>query len=244
MDGQPQPTLLLTRPQAASERFLGQVEAMLGHRIPAVISPVLEIQPVADIPDIGPEVTLIFTSGHAVEMARDAGVLADRKCLTIGERTTELAKTAGADAEVLGEDIATFIAAAEKRPPESSALHLRGVHSRGDLASRLGALGWDVSEAIVYDQKSVPLSRAAERLLSINAPVVLPVFSPRSARFASSAGSGAAPLHVIAMSEAVAQAWQGGGSLDVLKNPTSDAMTLKVAEAFRRDHLGDTPDEH
>ena len=41
---------------------------------------------------------------------------------------------------------------------------------------------------IVYDQQAVPLTNEAGALLAGTAPVILPLFSPRSARLVADAG--------------------------------------------------------
>lgn len=64
---------------------------------------------------------------------------------------------------------------------------------------------------VVYDQLSQPLSDAARQALAGMAPVILPLFSPRSARILSEQVTQArAPLWLVPISPAAAARWQAG----------------------------------
>lgn len=231
-----QPTLLLTRPEPQSREFLAQCEARIGRRLPSVISPAISIEPVGDLPQLDKYASLIFTSGNGVRSVLASDTLAGRLVFTVGEKTAELARNAGADAEALGEDVEAFLENAHR--VKGPALFCRGVHSRGNLAERLGDAGVRVDQVVLYEQASRPLSQAALQLLSGEAPVVAPVFSPRTARLLSAYGVITAPISVIAMSEAVAEAWTGGGEIKVAKAPNSDAMCDLTLDIFQSANLG------
>jgi len=222
-----QATLLLTRPSAQSQAFLADCEGILRRRIPAVISPVIEVEPIGDLPALDDFTTLVITSGNGVRCLEHA--LAGRKVATVGAKTAELARRFGADAVALGETVTEFVTRA--RELEGPALYCRGVHTRGQLAEQLVAAGLSVSEALLYDQVSQPLTQAARALLTGEGRVVAPVFSPRSAALLS-ANVITAPLTVIAMSEAVRDAWQNSGDVQIAAKPTAAAMCMKIAEAF------------
>jgi uroporphyrinogen-III synthase len=199
-------TLLLTRPRAQSDRFA----AMCRPRLPQVgivISPILEIEPIGTPPDLRGYRGLILTSENALT-ALSQPVPADLVAYCVGDRTAEAARQAGLTAHSVGgsaEDLYAALAGAE-----GPLLHLHGVHARGELASRLTEAGTPTEEAVVYDQLPRPLSGPAKALLSGTSPVLLPLFSPRSARLLSDAAKNAvAPLFLAAMSEAVAAAWAG-----------------------------------
>ena len=81
-------------------------------------------------------------------------------------------------------------------------LHPHGAH----VAKRLPVPGM-----VVYDQLSQPLSDAARQALAGMAPVILPLFSPRSARILSEQVTQArAPLWLVPISPAAAARWQAG----------------------------------
>jgi uroporphyrinogen-III synthase len=109
--------------------------------------------------------------------------------------------------------------------PDAPLLHLRGRHARGDIAGQLGAAGLPVREQIVYDQKSLPLSDAALACLKGPAPVIVPLFSPRSARLFAGAYPGPVAA-VAAISHAVADALPDGFAryVAVAEAPNGEAM--------------------
>ena len=222
-----QPTLLLTRPKQQSLEFLAACETKVGRRLPVVISPILRIDMHSKPSDLSVYRTLILTSSNGVAACVDA--LKGRQVVTVGERTKEAAAQAGALATFLGKDADALVANAGKI--KGPALHIRGRHTRGLIAQRLRDAGLEVEEQVLYDQVSQPLSQAALALLQSNSEIIAPVFSPRSAKLLSQAPSGA-NLRVIAMSEAVADAWSGKGEVDVLPLPTARDMVTHVLTYF------------
>lgn len=150
--------------------------------------------------------------------------------LTVGQKTAALARAAGADATALGEDIEAFLSNVGKLGGRILLCH--GVHSRGDLAQRLRDADGNLDVAILYDQVASRPSTAAQRLLVGVSPVVAPIFSPRTARLMVGFGPITAPLTVIAMSPAVAEAWNGPGEIRVASEPTSAAMCEMTLAAF------------
>lgn len=99
-----------------------------------------------------------------------------------------------------------------------------------DLAGVLAAAGLRAETRLVYAQDPQPLSATATRLLAGRGAVLVPLFSPRSARLLAAAGpaqaSATAPLLIAAMSRAVAEAWAGPAprALQIAARPTSEAM--------------------
>ena len=187
----------------------------------------MEIRHADAVPDLDPYATLIFTSANGV--AACARAIAGRRVVTVGTKTSALAIQAGADALSLGEDVDAFLAQADRI--EGPALFCRGVHTRGDLASRLQARGLNVDEAIVYDQIAQPLTSDALALLQSDALVIAPVFSPRSAQLLCE-NAITAPITVIAMSAAVAEAWSGPGTTETVSAPTAIHMAKQVIRHF------------
>jgi uroporphyrinogen-III synthase len=95
------------------------------------------------------------------------------------------------------------------REKPQALIHLRGREARGDLAQRLSAAGVFTQERVVYAQDAQRLSDEAVSVLSGKAPVLVPLFSPRSAEILGTAWQGLAthaPLVVVAISQAVAEA--------------------------------------
>lgn len=222
----PPATLLLTRPDPQSRVFLADCEAEAGRSLPVVISPLLRIEPVGPMPDLDRYDTIVVTSGNAVR--RLGAALSGMRVVTVGEKTAALAREHGADAEALGEDVEAFLGRAGTI--DGSIVLCRGVHSRGDVADRFQRVGKDVDEAIIYDQIAEPLTDEALDLLTGDAPVVAPIFSPRTAGLLA-ANPITAPLTLLAISQATAEAWDKGGTVRIAERPDAKAMRALVRES-------------
>jgi len=117
-------------------------------------------------------------------------------------------------------------------------LHLRGRFGRGNVAARLNALGCPMQTQVIYDQPLLPLSEAAQEILRGSAPVIVPLFSPRTARQFADSVVGAAPLHLAAMSQAVADQVNAlkYSALSIAPHPNAKAMAQLVGQLA--DHAG------
>ncbi|MCF3973656.1 uroporphyrinogen-III synthase [Paracoccus salsus] len=206
------PTLLLTRPLADSRRFA----AMLPD-LPAVISPILRIVPVPhDAERLAKAEALVFTSRHAIPAA---GPGRGRSAFCVGSHTAEAARKAGFDVIQGPGDAAGLAALIPDRT-------MRLVHPHGThLARRLPVEGM-----VVYDQVQWPLSNEATRLLAGDDPVIVPLFSPRSARLlADAVRSPRAPLWVAALSGAVLEMWDSPSDRAITAaSPDADALAAAI----------------
>ena len=223
MVAQSRPILLLTRPEPAASRFARLVRAKLGDRLAIVISPLMA--PVflpAALPKDDWQGT-IFTSETGVEGLRR---LTARRgpALCVGPRTAEAATAAGWQGEVLGGDAARLVAALSVAPRQGAWLHARARDAAADLVSPLRAAGMQVAEAIVYAQEPCSLSEQARSVLDGRIPVIVPLFSPRSARlFVAEAQEALVPVNVVAISKAAADAAEPLSPARVEIAPTPDA---------------------
>ncbi|MBC2836006.1 uroporphyrinogen-III synthase [Paragemmobacter straminiformis] len=197
-------SVLLTRPQAQGDRFAAQLADRFGNRIAVTTSPV--IAPAYLVPEI-PALAfsaLVFTSETAVTSARFPGL--PRRAYCVGDRTAAAAAAAGFAAVSAKGDAAALIALIRGSGESGPLLHLRGADTRGDIAAILTAAGIPTRQAVTYDQRPQPLSPEAAALLNGETPVLLPLFSPRTAEILASLGPFRAPLLVAALSPAVASA--------------------------------------
>lgn len=232
-----EPTLLLTRPHSDSERFAAACREELGRPIPVVISPVLYIRPLPV--DLDPSVggTLLFTSENGVTSLAGQVDLSGRLALCVGDRTARAAEAAGMVARSAGGDVEALLALAAEGRPDEPLLHVRGVHAKGDLAGRLKALGFNASEVVAYDQQARPLTDEARDLIRNGDPVVLPLFSPRSATLVrDQIGSIKENLTIVAISPVVASVLRQRDVL-VAKAPEAAAMVEEVVRLFRTTRL-------
>lgn len=215
------PFLLLTRPGPQSLRFAGMVS---GARV--VISPVLRIVGLEfDRAQADRAARLVFTSENAVAFA---GAGWGRPALCVGPRTAQAAQAAGfAAVEGPGD--------AQRMLPMlgdwADALHLHGLHRAMELP---------LAGIAVYDQQAQPLTPEAREALAGDAPVILPLFSPRSARLlAAELGAipARAPLAVVAISDNAGAAWRdagGRGRIDIADAPDGAAMQRSVQRLIDR----------
>lgn len=209
----PTPTLLLTRPLASSRWLAGRFDG------PVVISPVMRIVPLpfdraalADAPGV------VLTSAHAVPAA---GPGRGRPAICVGARTAAMARRAGFRVTEGPGDAAGLLPLIAAGPP--GLVHPHGRH----VAQRLPVPG-----VAVYDQQALPLTPKARALLQGAGPVILPVFSPRSAGLvADQARDARAPLWLVAISPAAMAAWTGPADRRLLADaPSGRAME----DAIRR----------
>lgn len=229
-----QPILLLTRPTLASDRFLAAINAE-GNEAAAEISPLIDIQPIAAVRD-GPAVSgVILTSENGATVAGRMGFPAGLVAYCVGDRTAEVAEQAGFRAVSAGGDADSLIGLILSRADSSPLIHLRGEQARGDIAARLGAAGVPCRDRIVYRQIERLLTASAKAALASLAPVVLPLFSPRTALILAAQGPFAAPIHLVAISAAVAAQISGldPATVDISERPDGPAMVAATLSRLR-----------
>jgi uroporphyrinogen-III synthase len=140
-----------------------------------------------DLTDVS---ALIFTSEVGVRCFTDLSQRRDLPAWCVGDRTTDAARQAGLDAmsaQGTADDLVALIGA---HRPKGTLLHLHGAHTRGDVVARLQAAGHSARGAVLYDQIEAPAPPSLGDVLTGDAPVIVPLFSPRSAAlFARAAGA-------------------------------------------------------
>ena len=229
------PVLLLTRPAAQSNRFAATAQERLAAHT-TVVSPLIEIVQRRLVVQPSAYRGLVFTSENGVDAFAAMSDVRDLPVWCVGNRTACAARAAGFGTVVSaapdGGDAEGLLALLQRTRPEAPLLHLRGDHARGDLAPRLSAAGLRCDAAIVYDQQARPASDAAAAALAGETPVVVPLFSPRSATLcAQAAEQASAPLFPVAISVAAARAWQAlrPEAPIVAQRPDSAAMLDALA---------------
>lgn len=236
----PYAVLILTRPQGASQRFAQSLGDVIPKGVQIVVSPLLEIVPIPVLQRIEGHAGVIFTSANGVEHA-GAGKPMDAYC--VGRETTRRAQQKGWRAQQVGDSAEALYQTLTRQKPEGPLLHLCGVHTRGRIAERLTAANIPTVEATVYDQKAVALTKDAIGHLSGDVPVVVPLFSPRTAALFAEQATGHAPLHVVAMSEAILAQTDGlrAQSRHIADKPNGQAMRDTIANVLRRVEAGGAP---
>ena len=219
MDETTAPRLLLIRPRASSERFLTELTRVAGP-VATLISPLIEIVALGDAPAAAKGEEIVLTSPHAAWALEG---MAGRRAHVVGARAAAAARAAGLEVATEAADLAGLSAALAGAG--ARLLYLRGRHVSGGLAT-----GRRLREAVVYDQRAVPLSAEAQARLGDPAALVVPLFSARSAALFREAAEGAvADVRAVAISDAVAAAWGRAGAT-VAARPDGAAMADAVAE--------------
>lgn len=232
------PTLLLTRPAPQSRDFARDLAERLGRMPPVVISPVFRIVYEHDVPDPSGYAGVVLTSAHGARALAAARPVAGLRAHCVGDRTATVARDLGMAATSAGGNADDLVASLTGLP--GPLLHLRGAESRGDVAARLTAGGTPTEEAVVYDQAPCSPTPEALALLRGVAPVIAPLFSPRSALLLAQIAQGArAPLWLVAISPAAARSWGKAPSerLIIADRPDAVAMLACVADHF----MGNAP---
>jgi uroporphyrinogen-III synthase len=219
--------ILMTRPKGSNRSFIDRIAPEVRERLHVVVSPLIAIEPLGAHVDIGPEDAAIFTSGNGVKYApRGAG----RRAYCVGEQTTQRARQAGWDAICAGNDATALVDKLRQIAPSQTLLHAHGVHLRVDVASQLQKAGLDVAATAVYDQILQPLTEEALGLLKGKAPVLVPLFSPRTASHFAELAPDVHRTIVIAISKAVADQCKllDLGTVFVADEPTAQSMVKQL----------------
>jgi uroporphyrinogen-III synthase len=233
--------LLVTRPAADSAALAALLEA-LGHTV--VIDPMLEVRPVeGQVPALEGITGLLFTSANG---ARAFAALSDRRDIAVfavGDRTAEAARQAGfgtvesADGDV---DTLARLVRERRRPEDGALLHVSGTVRAGNLAETLGAEGYTVRHAALYEAVAATALGALARDAIADASLdgVL-LFSPRTAKqfvsLVQSAGLAdqAARLQAWCLSRAVADALAGLplATIHIAATPTQASLLAALEPA-------------
>ena len=200
-----------------------------------IFSPLIEITRIAQSLEFVDSV--IFSSVNGVENSpRGDG----RVAYCVGAMTTQAASAAGWRGTQMGETADQLISGLSNSTVRVPLTHLSGVHTRGDIAERLAAAGLSAQRIAVYNQEKSRLTPQAIEALASISPLLVPLFSPRTARSFVDQNKGHAPVHVIALSLEVAE--QVGGlnvqTLTVSNRPTRLAMIEAVQKVASRVSLG------
>lgn len=222
--------VLLTRPEAQATRFAAQLTDRFGARVSSVVSPLLAprylLPTVPDLPWIG----IILTSETGAQAAHGMPGL-PKTAYCVGDRTAEAAASFGFHPISAQGDAEALIALILRKAKTGPLLHVHGAETRGDVAQRLSARGLQTESAIAYDQEERPLTAEAARLLHGHDPVLVPLFSPRTALlFAGAANQATAPLLIAALSPAVGQSCPPGAYIRIAARPDAGAMLDAIGQ--------------
>ena len=227
------PVLLMTRPEPESRAFAKTLEGAFD----LVISPLFEVRIADSLPALPKNSGVIFTSANGVRAWQALGGGLRHPCYAVGEATGRAARDAGFDPICANGSAADLIATIIRSAPTLSLVHARGQHARGDVANALGLAGIETHEAVVYDQTAVAISSQARQVLKGDRPVIVPLFSPRTAAMFWQQGVIRAPVAIVAMSDAVAREIDASppNLVEVLPQPSAEFMRRAVQRLLDAD---------
>jgi len=227
---EPKPIIILTRPIHQGEAF----RELLGFDTQVIVSPVLEIRQIQIDCKVENYDVIIITSRNAV--TAESGLdLSGLKAFVVGEKTAEQARRRGISVIGVAPDADALVELIRRMQPKGKLLHIRGRHTAGDIANRLVSFGIETDSCVCYQQDSCPLSPAAKGALASPAPVILPLFSPRSAAILSAELQGLlvkGEITLVAISQATLSAWGGPKPAHsvVVKTPDGQAMLQEITQ--------------
>jgi uroporphyrinogen-III synthase len=216
------PILLLTRPLEASHRFARLMQDRVGARVQVCVSPLIEIRPLVQRVEFGDARGLIITSANGLKVISALTSHRDLPLFCVGQSTADLAQTLGWRVQTVGQDAKSLIDTLAQTPATDPLLHIRGIHSRGDVAANLTRLGLSTTELIAYDQVALGLSAEAKHLLTKSNIVIAPFFSPRTVKQFAKHDAPKATMLFAALSDAVAAELPQGCL--VAQHPTASGM--------------------
>ena len=215
--------LLLTRPSSQSEAFAAGLSEKARANAHIVISPLIAIEGVAPPPEVPDFDKAIFTSTNGVKFGPDGR---GRAAYCVGARTAEAAQQRGWHVVDRAEDAEALLVLLKGHAAGETWVHFAGQHRRVDIASALVAMGQTASTVVVYDQVLRSLSDEAQRLLSAEIPLLVPLFSPRTAKHFMHEAQDTSHAHILAMSRAVADEVDPArvAALQIVAAPTAEEM--------------------
>ena len=232
MARQSQPIILLTRPLAQSQRFADQIGG-------ALISPLMRpefLSPELPLGDFAAIVLTSETGAGAAGRISAAGAALPKLAFCVGNRTAEMARAAGftaSSAAGAADDLLAHIIAGR---PAGRLLLLQGQHSVGDLEQRLVSARIETVSRIVYRQIAQKLTEEAIAVLQDVRPVILPIFSPRSAKLLADELrriAAKAPIWLAALSPAVAEAFDFPTVFAEIATYPDSAAMLRTVQVLR-----------
>jgi uroporphyrinogen-III synthase len=226
--------ILLTRPQSGSERFGAALRAQIPEA-EILISPLIDIEYICPPPNIAAYGGIVFTSVHGVELFQNHDVPEHMPCFAVGPRTAQAASDAGFLVEKSNGNSAALVKMILSHPNLGQLLHVHGEHTRGEVAKQLSQSGCPCESMVVYAQTAKLLSSRVIKTVQGGNPLILPLFSPRTAILLLEQMTPTAGSHIVAMSKSVAEPFYKFDQLGmtVVDVPRSDKMLRAVCNAYK-----------
>ncbi|SEG31914.1 uroporphyrinogen-III synthase [Thalassococcus halodurans] len=226
----PRAIVLMTRPEPAARQFIADLGDLIDGT-DVIYAPLIDITFTGPLPDLDGINGLIFSSKNGVAAWKYLGGPVLETCYTVGDATRDAAAELGFNpmsASGAAKNLVDHIIADQ---PKAPLLHVHGTHTRGAIAQTLSQHGIETQQAVIYDQPLLPLSPEAIQALAGDIPVIVPLFSPRTAQQFIAQGPFKAKIYIAAMSESVAKPLENNdfSGVVIADKPNSPSMTKAVA---------------
>ena len=216
----------MTRPLAAGRNFVAMMPQRLATRLKVTETPLLRIEPTGNAVDMDAEDAAIFTSSNGVRYAPDG---AGRAAFCVGAATTLAASDRGWAAVQMGETAEALTRKMAAIPHKQRLFHLSGTHIRGDVVAHLRGVGANAHRVAVYDQVTCDLTDAARTVLAGDMPVLVPLFSPRTATRFFGQSVDFKKVVVLGLSEAIADCAPDDLRAEVIVSSAPDVTAMMKA---------------
>ncbi len=230
------PNILLTRPKDRSEAFAAEI-SKCGWA--STIWPLLTIRPVVTKPIEPCEgQSLIFTSVNAIESISDPAPI-HMPAICVGGATAAAARRRGFTCVTnIAGDADQLVRTLLGKDPQRY-LHIRGVHTRGDIAARLTKAGRPTDEIVNYQAiASETAPKEIDTAIMAGKIDAVALFSPRSAAILKKLArvewvSNLSTMTVFAISPSAAEPARDMGFANVVvaKQPNGSAMRAAICSA-------------
>jgi uroporphyrinogen-III synthase len=220
--------ILLTRPEAQSAAYAAELQQEFAGKVTILQSPLLDIVPIKTPINLKDVHHLLFTSANGVRAFCQLSKRRDIPCLCVGDKTAEVARAQGLAAVSAGGDVQDLTALMQQYADtkDGQFLYLRGQHTARVLAG-------NVRHLVIYDQIERDLTDVAKAALTDDKPVLVPLFSPRSADLFTQQVSGL----MLRNARAICLSGNIAARLDpslfsdvrVASQPTAKAVTREIA---------------
>lgn len=226
----------MTRPRTEAERFLHLLPHDVRQQVTPVFAPLLSIKQCGVPPELEQAAGVIFTSANGVRAASSHTKNHALPTHCVGTETARIASDLGWRVQEIGMNADELVAALIQSKTTGPLLHLCGKHTRGKVAERLSDAGCPTRRHVVYEQELLTFDQKILTILHETPLVIAPVFSPRTARQFVSQCPELPHLHLVAMSEAVAEplSCMAHSTLSVAKHPNAASMASVVEMLVHR----------
>ncbi len=182
-------TFIITRPAEDAQRFTAAARRA-GARVIAMPVIAIHFRDAVALPARPWQAVAITSANGARAIGRmpaaQRQAITQARAVTVGPASSAAARAAGfTDILQAGGDVAALITTVREtlRPDDGPILYASGAITRGALEEELGAAGFAVHRAVLYEARPAEaLNEAARRALAEDAPGTVALYSPRSAK--------------------------------------------------------------